>query len=85
MKKLVILTALFGLGACASATEMVNSDVSRASLQKDTATYFATSTRNVKVVSISQSVLGTAYQSRVAGKLYNCQYFRGAVSCNRAH
>lgn len=84
MKKIVILAALFGLGACASATEAVNSDVSRAGLQKDTAAYFATSARNVRVGNISQNVFGTAYQSKVGGKLYNCNYFRGAVSCNRA-
>ncbi len=84
MKKLVILTAVLGLGACASATEAVNSDVSRAGLTNSTAAYFATSTRNVRVGYVSQSVLGTAYQSRVAGTLYDCNYFRGTVSCNRA-
>ncbi len=84
MKKLLILTALFGLGACASATETVNSDVSRASLQSSTASYFATNKGNVRVGGMKQSVLGTAYQSRVGGTLYNCNYFRGAVSCQRA-
>lgn len=84
MKKIVILTAILGLGACASATEAVNSDVSRAGLQADTATYFATNRGNVRVGKVSQSVLGTAYQSRVSGTLYDCNYFRGAVSCSRA-
>ncbi len=88
MKKLVILSAVLALGACAdvnkSVTETVNSDVTGASLQSSTAAYFATSKRNVRVGNVSQNVFGTAYQSRVAGTLYDCNYFRGTVTCNRA-
>ena len=88
MKKIVILSAVLALGACAdvnqSVTETVNSDVSGASLQSSTAVYFATSKRNVKVGNVSQNVFGTAYQSRVSGTLYNCNYFRGTVTCNLA-
>ncbi|MCV6593278.1 MAG: hypothetical protein OIF48_10030 [Silicimonas sp.] len=84
MKKCAIAAGLFALSACASATEAVNSDVSRGGLQASTAAYFATSRTNVRIGNLNQSVLGTAYQSRVGGQLYDCNYFRGAVSCNRA-
>ena len=84
MKKLVLITALLGLAACADATKVVNSDVSSARLQSDTAVYFATSKRNVRVGNFKQSVLGTSYKAKVGGRLYDCKYFRGSVTCSAA-
>ena len=84
MKKLVLITAILGLSACADATKAVNSDVSGARLQHDTAVYFATSKRNVRVGNFKQNVFGTAYKAKVGGRMYDCKYFRGTVSCNRA-
>lgn len=84
MKKIVILAALLGLSACSNATKAVNSDATPAKLRLDTATYFATSQRNVAVGNFSQTVFGTAYQAKVVGTVYDCNYFRGTVSCNRA-
>ena len=84
MKKSVVLAAVLALSACADATKAVNSDASPARLQAETAAYFATSKRNVRVGNFKQSMLGTAYQARVAGRLFDCNYFRGTVRCNRA-
>ena len=84
MKKLVILAALLGLSACATATKAVNSDATSAKVRLDTATYFATSQRNVAVGNFEQNVFGTVYKAKVAGTVYDCNYFRGTVSCNRA-
>lgn len=84
MKNLVILFALFGLTACSSATKAVNSDATTAKVRLDTATYFATSQRNVAVGNFEQTIFGTAYKSKVAGTVYDCNYFRGAVTCSRA-
>lgn len=84
MKKLVLITALLGLAACADATKAVNSDVSGARVQHETAVYFATSKSNVRVGGFKQSVLGTAYKARVGRTMYDCKYFRGTVSCSRA-
>ena len=84
MKQTAILAALLALTACADATRAVNSDVTPAKLQSDTASYFATSKRNVRVGNFKQSMIGTAYKARVGRTTYDCNYFRGAVSCNRA-
>ena len=84
MQKAILLAALLGLTACADATSAVNSDVSPAKLQSSTASYFATSNRNVRIGGLKQSVIGTAYKARVGRTLYDCNYFRGTVSCNRA-
>lgn len=72
------------MSACADATKVVNSDVSPAKLQTDTAAYFSTSKRYVRVGNMKKSVLGTAYQAKVAGRVFDCSYFRGTVSCSRA-
>ena len=84
MKKTVILASLLGLSACATATKAINSDATAAKVRLDTASYFATSQRNVAVGNFEQNVFGTAYKARVAGTIYDCNYFRGTVSCNRA-
>jgi len=84
MKKLLIIPALLAVSACADATKAVNSDVSAASLKTSTANYFVTSPKHVRVGNLKQSVLGTAYQAMVGGRLFDCDYFRGAVTCSRA-
>lgn len=84
MKKIVFLAMLIGLSACSNATKAINSDATPTKLRLDTATYFATSQRNVAVGNFEQNVFGTAYKANVAGTVYDCNYFRGTVSCNRA-
>ncbi|NNE79353.1 MAG: hypothetical protein HKN18_03685 [Silicimonas sp.] len=84
MRKLILLVGILAVSACAQATDAVNSDVTQAKLQTDTAKYFDTSPRYVKVGNLKQSMVGTAYQARVGGRLYDCKYFRSAVSCWRA-
>jgi len=84
MKYVVILVALFGLTACSTTTKAINSDATPAKVRLDTATYFATSQRNVVVGNFEQNVFGTAYKAKVAGTVFDCNYFRGAVTCSRA-
>lgn len=84
MKPAILIAGLLLVSACAQATDTVNSDATPAKLQKDTATYFNTSPSRVAVGNMRQGVLGTAYQARVAGRLYDCHYFRASVTCERA-
>jgi len=84
MRKLLIMVPLLVATACTQATEAVNSDVSVAKVQTETAKYFSTSTRNVAVGNFKQTVLGTAYKARVSGRMYDCHYVRGTVSCTAA-
>ena len=84
MKKIVIIATFLGLGACADATKAVNSDVSGARLQHDTAVYFSTSKRNVRIGGVKQSVLGTVYKAKVGRTMFDCRYFRGSVTCSHA-
>ena len=84
MRKFLVILPLAALTACGSATEAVNKGVTPAKILADTARYFSTSTRNVRVANIRQTMLGTTYQARVGRTLYNCNQFRAAVSCDRA-
>lgn len=84
MRKLLLPITFLALSACGGqVTDAVNSDVTPAKLQNDTAVYFATSRSRVKVGKFEQTVLGTKYKARVAGTLYDCHYFRSSISCNR--
>ena len=84
MQKYLVLSAFIAVSACAQATDAINSDVTPLKLQTSTADYFDTTKRYVRVGNMKQSVMGTAYQARVGGKLYDCRYFRSVVTCNRA-
>jgi len=84
LKPSLLLAGLLVLAACAKTTETVNSDVTLAKLQQDTATYFNTSPSRVAIGNMRQGVLGTAYQARVAGRVFDCHYFRSSVTCERA-
>lgn len=84
MRKTLILMPLLVATACSQATDAVNSDASPATLQLETAKYFATSTRNVQVGNLKRTVLGTEYNARVTGRVFDCHYVRGAVSCVNA-
>lgn len=84
-KALVLTTALF-LSACSGSevTGKVHADATPQNIQIETAKYFATSSRNVRVGNMKSSMLGTAYQAKISGSLYDCRYFKKTVSCNRA-
>lgn len=84
MRKLLIATPILALTACAQATDAVNSDASPEAVKYETAKYFSTSTSNVRVGNFKQGVLGTAYQAKVGGRLFDCHYVRKTVSCTRA-
>ncbi len=84
MRKLLILLPILVATACSQAAETVNSDATAANVKLETAKYFATSTRNVSVGNFKQTVLGTEYKARVGGRMYDCHYIRGTVSCTTA-
>ncbi|MCG6884980.1 MAG: hypothetical protein LJE62_14615 [Silicimonas sp.] len=84
MRKLLILVPVIGLAACAQTTEAVNSDASAANVTYETAKYFSTSTRNVRVGNFEQGVFGTQYKARVGGRMYDCRYMRSLVTCENA-
>jgi len=84
MPRLLLILSFSALSACGYATDKVNSDVTQVKLESDTAGYFETSMSNVSVGSFKRSVVGTSYKARVSGNLYDCHYFRSAVTCNRA-
>lgn len=83
MRKFYVLLSLTALSACGAAVDSVNSDASAAKLQKDTARYFETSASNVEVGNFVRQITGTAYKARVGGTLYNCHYFKSAVTCEQ--
>lgn len=82
--KTLLSAGFLALAACAQTTETVNSDVTPAKLQRDTAVYFNTSPSRVAIGNVKKGVLGTAYQARVAGRVFDCHYFRSSVTCERA-
>ena len=84
MRKLLILAPMLVLTACASATDAVNSDASAANVQMETAKYFSTSTKNVRVGAFKQTLLGTEYKAKIGSRTYNCHYIRSTVSCQNA-
>ena len=83
MRALLLSSALF-LSACGQVTDTVNSDATPAALAAETAKYFETSRSRVAVGNLKPGVLGTAYNAKVAGTMYDCHYFKKTVSCNRA-
>ncbi len=84
MRKLLILAPVLALTACGQATEAVNSDATAANVQIQTAKYFSTSTKNVRVGAFKQTLLGTEYKAKVGGRTFDCHYIRKAVSCKKA-
>ena len=50
----------------------------------ETAKYFSTSTRNVRVGNFEQGVFGTKYKARVGTRMYDCRYVRSLVTCENA-
>ena len=84
MRRILIILSIGTLSACAQATDAINSDATPAKLKAETAEYFSTSAYNVRVGNMRPGLLGTAYQARVSGHLYDCRYFKTAVTCSKA-
>lgn len=84
MPRFLPLISVLAVSACAQATDAINSDATPAKLKTNTAEYFSTSPYNVKVGNLRPGMLGTAYQARVSGRLYDCRYFKTAVTCKKA-
>ncbi|MDJ0638751.1 MAG: hypothetical protein QNJ20_07955 [Paracoccaceae bacterium] len=84
MRKGLVLLSVLAVSACAQATETVNSDATAANVTVETAKYFSTSTRNVRVGNFKQTLVGTEYKARVGGRMYDCHYIRKSVSCTNA-
>ncbi len=86
MQKILIATSFLAISACSGGqvTDTLHADATPENSKMHTASYFATSQRNVRVGNLKPGVLGTAYKARVAGTVYDCHYFKKTVSCNRA-
>lgn len=84
MRKFLILAPVLALTACAQAADTVNSDATPERVQLETAKYFSTSSRNVRVGSINKTMLGTQYKAQVGGRMFDCHYVRGSVTCQYA-
>ncbi len=84
MRKILILAPILALAACAQATDAVNSDASATNVKYETAKYFSTSSKNVRVGAFKQTMLGTEYKAKVGGRTFNCRYLRSAVTCQNA-
>ena len=84
MRKLLSLSAIISLSACAQTSDAVNSDATPANIQVETAKYFSTSPRNVRVGNFKQTVIGTQYKAKVGGRMFDCRYTRKIVTCKNA-
>ena len=84
MRKLLFLSAIASLSACAQTTEAVNSDATPANIKMETAKYFSTSPRNVRVGNFKQTVLGTEYRAQVGNRMFDCRYTRKIVTCKNS-
>ncbi len=86
MQKALVLTAVLVLSACSGAemTDKLHADATPANIKLETAKYFSTSQRSVRVGNMRPGVLGTGYQAKVSGTLYDCRYFKKTVTCSRA-
>lgn len=82
-KSLFLLPVLF-VAACGQATDAVNSDATAANVQYETAKYFNTSPRNVRVGAFEQTLLGTEYTAQIGRRSYTCHYIRKTVTCQNA-
>ena len=85
MSRILLVLFLATLTACGQATDAINKGVTPAKLQADTAAYFRTSKSNVAIGNMKPSMVGMAYQARVGRVLYNCNQFKAAINCERAH
>lgn len=84
MRSSMIIVPLLALAACGQATDAVNSDASAANVQMQTAKYFETSPRHVRVGAFKQTMLGTEYKAQVGRRTFNCHYIRKTVSCQNS-
>lgn len=86
MQKALVLTAVLVLSACSGAevTDKLHADATPTNIKYETAKYFATSQRGVRVGNMKHGILGTSYQAKVSGGLYDCRYFKKTVTCSRA-
>ncbi|MEM6385698.1 MAG: hypothetical protein AAF718_05620 [Pseudomonadota bacterium] len=84
MRKLIMMVFVLALAACGQATDAVNSDATPAKVQAETAKYFSTTSRNVRVGSFEQTLLGTKYRAKIGSRTFNCHYIRSTVSCQNA-
>ena len=82
-KSLFLLPVLF-VAACGQATDAVNSDATAVNVQYETAKYFNTSPRHVRVGALKQTLLGTEYKAQIGSRSFACHYIRKTVTCQNA-
>lgn len=84
MRKSLFLIPILFVTACGQATDAVNSDATAANVQYETARYFNTSPRNVRVGAMKQTLLGTEYKAQIGRRSFICHYIRKTVTCQNA-
>lgn len=86
MRTALILASLTFLSACGGGTVSgtLHADATPQNLTTETAKYFETSRKRVAIGNLKPGVLGTAYKAKVAGRMYDCHYFKKTVTCSRA-
>jgi hypothetical protein len=76
-----IATTTTGCAVVASAA--TNAGVTEATALEKTAKYFGVAEKDVVISSYVKGALGTTYQARTGGKIYNCQFTYGEVNCKQ--
>lgn len=84
MRKILFLIPVLAIAACGEATDAVNSDATAANVQYETAKYFDTSPRYVRVGAFKQTLLGTEYKAQIGRRSFECHYIRKTVTCQNA-
>lgn len=86
MRSLICGLGLVALTACSSAEvgDTLHADATPENLSIQTASYFETSRSRVAIGNLQPGMFGTSYYAKVAGRAYDCHYFKKTVSCSRA-
>ena len=86
MRTALLIASFSLLTACSggSVTDTIHSDATPENISAETAKYFDTRRSRVAIGALKPGVLGTAYKAKVAGRLYDCHYFKKTVTCSRA-
>ncbi len=77
----IVATTTTGCAVVASAA--TNASVTEATALEKTAKYFGVTEKDVVISSYLKGALGTTFQARTGGKLYNCQFTYGEVNCKQ--
>jgi hypothetical protein len=83
-KFIALSAAALGLSACAPLISgTMNLATTDADVAHKTARYFGVTEQELAISHIEKGVLVTNYQTRHAGKFYNCTIYYGEVACKQ--